>query len=141
MCFSARLTGYVWEKDFLCGGSATRTLWPIHIIKGLTIWAFDSSHFIEVFVYYLHPLFLQLFFASQFRRIKHKQDCNYRQGNRRESKNQKESLHSKRCHFFFTIQETRFNESRTQQVFRNYFSFSGNLTFMNWKSRAFKLDL
>ena len=58
-----RLTRYVWEKDFLCASSATRTLWPIHIIKGLTIWAFDSSHFIEVFVYYLHPLFLQLFFA------------------------------------------------------------------------------
>lgn len=62
---------YFWEKDFLSGRFAVRAFLHIHIVEGFTIWAFDSGHFIEMFVYYVHPLFLQFFLAPQFRGLKH----------------------------------------------------------------------
>jgi len=65
--WSTGLARYFWEKDFFGGSLAIRAFSPIHVVEGLTVWAFDSSHFVEVFIYYLHPFFLQFFFALEFR--------------------------------------------------------------------------
>jgi hypothetical protein len=48
--------GYFWEKDFFGASSAIRAFLSTRSVDGLTIWTFDSNHFIEMFVHYLHPL-------------------------------------------------------------------------------------
>jgi hypothetical protein len=63
----AVLVRYFWEKDFLGGSLAVRAFWHVHVVEGLAVWAFDSCHFVEVFVYYFHPFLLQFFVAFEFR--------------------------------------------------------------------------
>lgn len=74
---SCSLVGYFWEEDFLGGGSAVRAFLHVHIVEGLAVRAFDSGHFIEVSINYLHPLFLQFLFALEFCGLEYEQECNY----------------------------------------------------------------
>jgi hypothetical protein len=55
-----------WEKYLFGVGS---TIWAFRLVgrvNCVAIWTFDSHHFIEVFVYYLHLLFLSSFLLSTF---------------------------------------------------------------------------
>jgi hypothetical protein len=63
----AVLVRYFWEEDFFGGGLAVGAFWFIRVVEGLAVWAFDSGHFVEVFVYYVHPFLLQFFFGLEFR--------------------------------------------------------------------------
>lgn len=68
--WSAALTRYFWEEDFFGGSLAVGAFWHVHVVEGFAVWAFDSGHFVEVFVYYFHPFLLQFFFALEFRGFK-----------------------------------------------------------------------
>ena len=63
----AALAWYFWEEDFFGGGLAVGAFWHVRVVEGFAVWAFDSRHFVEVFVYYFHPLFLEFFFGFEFR--------------------------------------------------------------------------
>ena len=63
----ASLAGYFWEEDFLGGSLTIRAFWQVRVVEGFAVWAFDSRHFVEVFVYYFHPFLLQFFLVFEFR--------------------------------------------------------------------------
>jgi hypothetical protein len=46
---------------------AVGAFWHVGVVEGFAVWAFDSGHFVEVFVYYVHSLLLQFFLGLEFR--------------------------------------------------------------------------
>ncbi len=126
----ANLFWNFWEKYLFGIGSTIWAFWLVGRVDCPAIWTFNSHHFTEMLVYYLHFPFLKLFFAFHFRgRVCEPKCCNC-DSHEHDCKNRNYLQCQCACHFSNTSNNNDcFKQMRTCTRFPNsYVSTSRRLS-------------